>query len=77
MEAARGGVHADRGWMERVGGWEEEGAPVLTVHVGCVWGTGQDVVPFEDVVFGRVGDYVRRRVGLDGGIFTGELENDQ
>lgn len=67
-------MHADRGWSKRVGRWEEQSAPVLAVHVGSVWGTGEDVVPFEDVVFGRVGDYVGRGVSLDGGIFASELE---
>ena len=66
-------MHTDRGWSERIGGREEERAPVLTVHVGGVWGTGEDVVPFKDVVFGRVSDYVWRRIGLNGGIFTSKL----
>lgn len=46
LKAAGGRVHADRGWSEGIGGWEEEGTPVLAVHVGCVWGSGEDVVPF-------------------------------
>ena len=77
LEAARGRMHADRGWVEWVGGGEEKRAPVLAVHVGCVGGSGQDVVPFQDVVFGWVGGYVGRRVGLDGSVFASELERDQ
>lgn len=46
MKAPRGGVHADRGWSKRIGGWEEERAPVLAVHVRSVWWTGEDVMPF-------------------------------
>lgn len=70
-------MHADRGWSKGVGGWEEEGAPVLAVHVGSVWGAGKDVVPFQDIVFGRVGDYVWRGIGLYGGIFASKLDVDQ
>ena len=70
-------MHADRGWVEGVGGREEKGAPVLPVHVRCVGGSGQDVVPFQDVGFGWVGGYVGRWVGLDGGIFAGELKENQ
>ena len=69
-------MHADRGWSKGIRGWEEKGAPVLAVHVGSIWRTGKDVVPFQNVIFGRVGDYVWRRVCLDGGIFSGELEVD-
>ena len=39
-------MHADRGWSKGIGGWEEERAPVLAVHVRCAWGAGKDVVPF-------------------------------
>ena len=39
-------MHADRGWSKGIGGREEEGAPVLAVHVGSVWGTSENVVPF-------------------------------
>lgn len=39
-------MHTDRRWSKGIGGWEEEGAPVLAVHVGSIWGTGKDVVPF-------------------------------
>ena len=67
-------MHADRGWSEGIGGWEEQGAPVLTIYVRGVWGTRENVMPFQDVIFGRVGDDVWRGVGLDGGIFAGELE---
>ena len=33
-------------------------------------------MPFQDVVFGWVGDNVGRRIGLYGGIFASELEVD-
>lgn len=67
-------MHADRGRSKGISGWKEEGAPVLTVHIRGVWGTSEDVVPFQDIVFGRVGDDVWRRVGLNGGILASELE---
>ena len=38
-------MHADGGWSKGIGGWEEEGAPVLAIHVRSVWWTGEDVVP--------------------------------
>lgn len=71
LEAAGGGVHADGGWGEGVVGREEEGSPVLAVFVRGVGWAGEDVVPFEDVGFGGVGDYVGGRVGLDGLVFAG------
>jgi hypothetical protein len=62
-------VHAD-GWRgERVVWWEDEGAPVLAVVVGCVRGADEDVVPFENVGFGGVGGYVWWWTGLDGLVF--------
>ena len=39
-------MHANGGWSEWIGGWEEEGAPVLAVGVGCIGGAREDVVPF-------------------------------
>ncbi len=38
-------MHSDGGGCEGVVGWEDQGAPVLAVMVGCIWGTGEDVVP--------------------------------
>lgn len=46
MRLTRWRVHAYRRRRERVGGWEEQRAPVLAAGV---WGSrraGQDVVPF-------------------------------
>lgn len=34
-------------------------------------------MPFQDVIFGRMGDYVWRWVGLNSGIFASELELDK
>ena len=39
-------MHADGGGSEGVGGWEEEGSPVLAALVGGCGRAGQDVVPF-------------------------------
>lgn len=72
-EAATRGVHADRGRGEWVFGREEECAPVLTTGIGSLWGAGEDVVPFENVGFGRMGDDIWRGVGLDGLVFAGQL----
>ena len=72
LEAARGGVHADGGGCKRVVGWEGEGAPVLAAVVGCVRRASEDVVPFQDVFLGGVGDDVWWRGLGDGGIFLGE-----
>jgi hypothetical protein len=58
LEAAAGRVHADRWWGEGVVGWEHERAPVLPAFVGGVGRAGEDIVPFEDVGFAGVGDYV-------------------
>lgn len=33
-------MHADRGRSKGISRWEEEGAPVLAVDVGGVWGSG-------------------------------------
>lgn len=71
LEATGGSVHADGGWGEGVVGREEKGSPVLAVFVRGVGWAGQDVVPFEDVGFGGVGDYVGGWVGLDGLVFAG------
>lgn len=73
MEAAARSVHADCRGGERVIGWEQKGAPILAPDV---WGggrTGENVVPFENVGFGGVGDDVRGWVGLDSLVFAGEL----
>ena len=69
-------MHADRGWSEGIGGWEEKCPPVLAIHIGGIGGTSKDVVPFQDVIFGWMGDYVWRRIGLDRGILASELEVD-
>ena len=45
LEAARGRVHADCGRSERIGGWEEEGSPVLAIRIGRGWWACKDVVP--------------------------------
>jgi hypothetical protein len=45
LKAAGGGVHPDCGGCEGVVGWEDQGAPVLSIVIGCVWGAGEDVVP--------------------------------
>ena len=73
LKAAGRGVHADRGGSKGIVGREEERAPVLAVRVGGVGRTGEDVVPFQDIVFGRVSDDEWRGISLDGGIFAREL----
>jgi len=42
-------VHADGGGCEGVVGGEDEGSPVLAVVVGCIWGAGEDIMPFKNV----------------------------
>ena len=72
LETAGWRVHADCRRGEGVVGWELEDAPVLAVGVGGVGGSGEDVVPFEDVGFGGVRDYVGWGCCLDGCVFAGE-----
>ncbi len=38
-------MHSDRGRREGVVGREDQGSPVLTIMVGCVWWAGENVVP--------------------------------
>ena len=38
-------MHTDGWWSKGIGGWEKKGAPVLAIHIGSVWWTGEDVVP--------------------------------
>ena len=45
LEAAGGSVHSDGGRCEGVVWGEDERAPVLTIVVGCVWWTGEDIMP--------------------------------
>jgi hypothetical protein len=45
LEAARGGMHSDCGGCEGVVGRENQGAPILTIVIGCVWGAGEDIMP--------------------------------
>ena len=70
-EAAARGVHADRGWRERVVWGEYEGAPVLAVFVGGAGRAGEDVVPFEDVGFRGVGGDEFGGRAREGGVFAG------
>lgn len=63
-------MHADGRRREGVVGWEGEGSPVLAVVVGCVGRAGEDVVPFEDVGFGRVRRDVFGRGFGDGLVFA-------
>lgn len=42
-------MHADGGGCEGVVGGEDEGSPVLAVVVGCIWGAGEDIMPFKNV----------------------------
>ena len=44
-------MHPDGGRRKRVVGREKERPPVLAAFIGCCRGTGEDVVPFEDVGF--------------------------
>lgn len=63
-------MHADSWRSERIIRWECQSAPVLPVVIGCVGWAGQDVVPFEDVGFARMGGDVFGRVTRKGGIFA-------
>lgn len=45
LESAGGGMHTDCRGSEGIVGWEHEGAPVLAVVVGCLFWTGDYVVP--------------------------------
>lgn len=58
METAGGGMHSDCGGCEGVVWRENQGAPILTIVVGCVWRAGKDIMPFEDVGLGGVGNDV-------------------
>lgn len=62
LEATGGRVHADGGRGERIVGREHQGAPVLTAVIRGAGRTRENVVPFEDVVLGRVCDDKGRRV---------------
>lgn len=60
------------GWRRKwIIGWKKKGAPVLSAMVGCIGRSGEDVVPFEDIGFGRMGFNVGRRILGDGFVFTG------
>jgi hypothetical protein len=72
LEAAGRGVHADGGRREGVVWREHERAPVLAAFVGGLGRPCEDVVPFEDVLLGRVGDDVGRGRFGDGGVLLGK-----
>ena len=38
-------MHSDGRWCEGVVGWEDESTPVLTIVIGTIWGTGEDIMP--------------------------------
>ena len=69
LEASTRCVHADCWRCEGVVWWEHERAPVLAAFVGRVRWAGDDVVPFEDVGFGWVGDNELGWIGGDGFVF--------
>jgi hypothetical protein len=45
-------VHADSRGCEGVIWGEDEGAPVLSVMVRCVWRAGEDIMPSMGVSYG-------------------------
>ena len=65
-------MHAYSGRGERVVWREEEGAPVLAAIVRGVRWASEDVVPFQDILVGRMCRYVGRRRFCDGDVFFGE-----
>ena len=38
-------MHSNRWWSKRVIRRKDQGSPVLSVLIGCFWGTRQDVMP--------------------------------
>lgn len=65
-------MHAYRGRREGIVRREHKGTPILTTVIGRVGWAGENVVPFKDVLFRRMGDNVRRRRFGDGGVFFRE-----
>ena len=70
MEPAAWGEHADCGRSEGVIGRKCECTPVLATLVRSVWRAGEDVMPFENVGFGRVSSDVLRRSLAEGSILS-------
>ena len=66
-------MHSDGGRSERISGWKEERTPVLAVMIWCLGRAGKNVMPFENVGFGRVSGNERGWVCLNRLVFTGKL----
>lgn len=64
-------VHFYRGRRKWIIGREQKGTPVLSTMIGSVRGSGEDIMPFEDIGFGGMGFDVWRGIFGDGFIFTG------
>lgn len=51
LKATGRSVHSDSRGRERVIRGEDQSSPVLAAMIRCVFGTGDDIVPFENIGF--------------------------
>lgn len=75
LKPTRGSEETERGWAQRVGGWEDDAAMVDSLGVGSVRGTGEGKVPLKEIRLERRSVEAWVRVGGElGGLLEDALD---